>query len=82
MLTFGPKSDISIRVKFLNEWMGNKPGVERDMWEHVADKLLQRGIVEFVDRSKELEESSKEVKAKGFRRPVKDKMIKESPSDK
>ncbi len=74
MLNFTQKSDIAIQCRFLKEWMGNIEGSEKFLWELVANKLLERGVVEFVKKEKEV----KKQDDKAFRRPIKDKMVKET----
>ncbi len=61
-----------MEIRFVAEWMGNKPGGIRNLKDSVAKTLLERGTVEFVDKP----ETPLRSLTKRVKKPKKNKMVK------
>lgn len=76
-------NDEKVDVEFLQEWMGHFPGTHITLWKSAADQLKERGTVRFLNESSNEEEVSEEPKTfKSFKKPFRDKMVKNSYVDK
>ena len=62
-----------MEIRFLDEWMGNQPGSTRDIIDHVAERLIERGTAELLTEEKEPRRTLGRPKAQA---PKKDKMVK------